>query len=129
MKLFCSGCRCFFEDNEIVYKVISGNVFNYYHKACLDVSDSVVATLPAKKVIETLEGKYEWQKMYRKVCAYEKCEAVFVTKDKDRLFCNHKCQRLHFNEIKKVQSRVIRAKAKMQREEINVKSNGDIGYV
>lgn len=112
MKLFCSGCRCFFEDNEIVVKVEAHNHFFYYHKACCDVSDVVVATLSLKKVTEAIEGKYEGQKMYRKVCAYHKCEAVFVTKDNDRLFCNKECNRLYFNEIKKVQNRDKRAKAK-----------------
>ena len=110
MKLFCSECRCFFEDKDMVCKVESQNTFLYVHESCLGIGDRVVAILSTKKMIEALSGKYEGQKMYRKVCAYAQCEAVFVTKDNDRVFCNKECARLHFNEIKKLQNREKRRK-------------------
>jgi hypothetical protein len=109
MKLFCSECRCFFDETEIVHKVETTDSFLYYHSDCLDPDHKVVAILSLKKLTETLEGRYEGQRVYHKICHYNKCRQPFETKSDKRIFCDEFCKDAHFNELKLVQDRLKRS--------------------
>ena len=113
MKLICSTCNCFIESD--VAKVKTSNPetpFVFYCEHHIPPNSKIIKILPLQKMIDVLDDKWR-PVMFRKICTYDKCNAVFITKSRTRKYCNKECHRLHFNEINMLKHRRQRATQKL----------------
>lgn len=119
MKLFCSKCRAFFDDADIVVSVDFKNLdpkFRYYHDKCTPKGAKSAIKKEAWEIISDLDGtkrkpySTNGGVVYHRECRY--CGEEFKTNKKYVFYCNREHYRLA-NKLKAVKNmRALRANRK-----------------